>query len=338
MRGRADTSITRSPDSDTEELDEVYLHTVTIQGREFHKFSIDNRIAFEPVDDEEAERLDLQHRVFFRIFDGRLIFPPIPRLRRGEYRHTQRVAHTEADKFRVSKVIGLDISPHKNPDDMPENLSLQVGGVFQQSRDGGIAARFGLSGLLESVRLTSHDQVDDLNRRFTFPSNHFDLVHSSLLATGINRARWPSYLADIRRVLKPGGWVQLIEIYFNVQSDNGSITEEHALRRWSRQFMRSYEGTKDLRVGTRLNNLLRGGGFEDIDARMIPLPLSAWSNDTRMQQIGMLNRENVNSLLPSLALYPLTQISGMPQQDFQDLITQARQEAETASLKAYFPL
>jgi ubiquinone/menaquinone biosynthesis C-methylase UbiE len=31
---------------------------------------------------EEAERLDLQHRVFSRIFDGRLIFPPIPRLRR----------------------------------------------------------------------------------------------------------------------------------------------------------------------------------------------------------------------------------------------------------------
>ncbi|KAH2924584.1 hypothetical protein KXW15_003953 [Aspergillus fumigatus] len=296
-----------SPDSDTEELDEVYLHTVTIQGREFHKFSIDNRIAFEPVDDEEAERLDLQHRVFVRIFDSRLIFPPIPRLRRvidcgygaGSW------AVDVATQYPDCRVIGLDISPHKNPDDMPENLSLQV---------------------------------DDLNCRFTFPSNHFDLVHSSLLATGINRARWPSYLADIRRVLKPGGWVQLIEIYFNVQSDNGSITEEHALRRWSRQFMRSYEGTKDLRVGTRLNTLLRDGGFEEIDARMIPLPLSAWSSDPRMQQIGMLNRENVNNLLPSLALYPLTQISGMSQQDFQDLITQARREAETASLKAYFPL
>ncbi|KAF7163148.1 hypothetical protein CNMCM5623_008218 [Aspergillus felis] len=179
--------------------------------------------------------------------------------------------------------------------------------------------------------------VDDLNRRFTFPSNHFDLVHSRLLATGINRARWPSYLADIKRVLKPGGWVQLIEIYFNVQSDNGSITEEHALRRWSTQFLRSYEGTKDVRVGTRLNNLLRDGGFKEIDARMIPLPLSAWSIDRKMQEIGMLNRDNVNNLLPSLALYPLTQISGMPQQDFQELITQAREEAETTSLKAYFP-
>lgn len=119
--------------------------------------------------------------------------------------------------------------------------------------------------------------------------------------------------------------------------------------------MRSYERTKDLRIGTRLNNLLKDEGFEEVDARMIPLPLSAWSNgefslsvsfascstsvlDSRMRAIGMLNRENVTKLLPSLALYPLTQISRMPLQDFQELITQARQEAETVSLKAYFPL
>jgi hypothetical protein len=97
-------------------------------------------------------------------------------------------------------------------------------------------------------------------------------------------------LVKFFRVLKPGGWVQLIEIYFNVQSDNGSITEEHALRRWSRQFMRSYEGTKDLRVGTRLNNLLRDGGFEDIDARMIPLPLSAWSNGESSLSVSFAGR------------------------------------------------
>jgi hypothetical protein len=119
--------------------------------------------------------------------------------------------------------------------------------------------------------------------------------------------------------------------------------------------MRSYEQTKDLRVGTRLNNLLKDAGFEEVDARMIPLPLSAWSNgesslpvsfacrstsvlDPRMRAIGMLNQENVNKLLPSLALYPFTQTSRMPLQDFQELISQARQEAETASLKAYFPL
>ncbi|KAI4163323.1 MAG: hypothetical protein LQ342_003058 [Letrouitia transgressa] len=48
--------------------------------------------------------------------------------------------------------------------------------------------------------------LDDINRPFTFPSNKFDVVHSRLVGGGINRTRWPNYLRDIKRVLKPGGW------------------------------------------------------------------------------------------------------------------------------------
>lgn len=41
--------------------------------------------------------------------------------------------------------------------------------------------------------------------------------------------------------------------------------------------MGSFETLKDLRVGTRLRNLLLAEGLTEVDARMIPLPLSAWS-------------------------------------------------------------
>ncbi|KAB8256985.1 S-adenosyl-L-methionine-dependent methyltransferase [Aspergillus pseudonomiae] len=296
-----------SPDSETEALDAVYLETVTIQSRVFQKFSIDHQIFFEPVDGEEAERLELQHQVFNKVFDNRLIFPPIPQPQKildcgygtGSW------AIETAEQHPRCKVIGLDIYPYMNPDDIPENLCLQV---------------------------------DDLNRPFTFPPNYFDLVHSRLLATGINRDRWPSYIRDIQRVLKPGGWVQLVEIYFNVQSDNGSITEQHALRQWSTQLMGSLEEVKDLRVGTRLRNLLTAAGLTEVDARMIPLPLSAWSNDPRMRDIGAKNRDNVKKLLPALGLYPFTQRLRMPPQQFAELIARAQQEADTHNLKAYFPL
>lgn len=63
------------------------------------------------------------------------------------------------------------------------------------------------------------------NNSFAFPSNHFDLVHSQLMSGGIHADRWEEYVADIFRVLRPGGWVQMVEIYFNAQSDNGSLTD-----------------------------------------------------------------------------------------------------------------
>jgi hypothetical protein len=51
-----------------------------------------------------------------------------------------------------------------------------------------------------------------------------------------------------------------------------------------------------------------------------------------------MNLENTRKLFSSIALYPLTQRSRMPLQDFEDLVARARQEAENPSLKAYFPL
>lgn len=70
----------------------------------------------------------------------------------------------------------------------------------------------------------------------------------------------------------------MTEIYFNVQSDNGSITDQHALRRWSTQYMRALEDRKDLRIGSKLRNFCEEAGLVEVDAKMIPLPLSAWSS------------------------------------------------------------
>ncbi|KAL4916958.1 S-adenosyl-L-methionine-dependent methyltransferase [Aspergillus aurantiobrunneus] len=296
-----------SPNSQTEELDDEYLRTISIQGREYQQYSIENKISFEPVDEDEAERLDLQHRIFSRVFDNRLVFPPISRLRRvldcgygtGSW------AIDVAEQNPECEVIGVDIYPLMNPDDTPENLWLQV---------------------------------DDLNRPFTFSPNYFDLVHSRLLAAGINRSRWPSYIRDIKRILKPGGWVQMVEIYFNVQSDNGSINERHALRQWSSQLMRSMEEIKDLRVGTRLKTLLMASGFTEVDSKMIPLPLSAWPDNPTNRDIGAMNDDNITRLLASLSLYPLLRRLRMPQLQYRELISRAQREASDPNLKAYFPL
>lgn len=77
---------------------------------------------------EEAQRLDEQQRVFLRIFDHRLIFPPIRRLRRVlDCGHgSASWAVDVAEQYPECEVIGVDIAPHMSPDDVPENLWLQV--------------------------------------------------------------------------------------------------------------------------------------------------------------------------------------------------------------------
>jgi hypothetical protein len=45
------------------------------------------------------------------------------------------------------------------------------------------------------------------------------------MAGAVHTNRWTQYGRDMLRVTRPGGWVQMIELSYNIQSDNGTLTE-----------------------------------------------------------------------------------------------------------------
>ncbi|KAK8051313.1 hypothetical protein PG993_002698 [Apiospora rasikravindrae] len=146
----------------------------------------------------------MTHEMFSLVFDDRLIFPEITPLRRvldcgtGTANWAVEVARREPQ----CQVYGVDVSTEMMPmyGYYPINLHLEQADLNEGSM------------VLNMRSLAYHD-------------NTFDLVHSRLLAGGINTERWPSYLRDLYRVLVPGGWVQMVEIYFNAQSDGGHLSD-----------------------------------------------------------------------------------------------------------------
>ncbi|VZI17635.1 unnamed protein product [Fusarium fujikuroi] len=163
-------------------LDETFTETIEHYGRSYQHYSLTNGTYFAPIDEDEISRLEVMHGVLSRLFDGRLIFPPIRSPRRildcgcgpGDW------AIEVATQYPDAEVLGIDVSPHMIPENPPDNMELQV---------------------------------DDLNGRQVVARNQ-------MVAGGIHANRWRSYIRDIFRVLKPGGWCQMVEIYFNAQSDN----------------------------------------------------------------------------------------------------------------------
>ena len=63
------------------------------------------------------------------------------------------------------------------------------------------------------------------------------------------------------------------------------------------------------------------------------VPKTIAKSDPRDNDIGRDNRENVQRLLGSLAIYPFTEILGTPIQDVLLLIAQARLEADNPAFK-----
>ncbi|POR36199.1 Uncharacterized protein TPAR_03612, partial [Tolypocladium paradoxum] len=117
-----------------------------------------------------------------------------------------------------------------------------------------------------------------------------------------------------------------------------STRTDHALSRWSSQYLDAMQPYKNPRAALQLPNWMRSAGFTEVEFRLLTLPMCAWSNEPRDHNIGLANSENVAQLLQSLALYPFTQLKGMSIEDFEHLIEEAKSEASNPSFKAYFPL
>ncbi|EOD47288.1 Methyltransferase type 11 [Neofusicoccum parvum] len=276
----------------TESVSGEFFEIVELHDREFQKFSIDNEIYCVPVDTEEEERLESQHQILRYLFDNRLFFPPIQYptkvldcgFGRGNW------ALDMAQMYPDSEVTGIDVYPtNELPDDQPDNLEIEAW---------------------------------DLNQPLTptYKPNEYDLIHSRLVAPGIKRDRWRGYIRDIVRLLKRGGWVQMAEFYYIIQSDSGMLTDDHALMQWSNGYRYTMERDRDPR---------------EVTYRM---PIGGWSTDPKLQWVGQQNLDNIGTMLDSLAIWPFTERMGWSKEQVAALTQRARAEAADLRLKLYIPL
>lgn len=70
----------------------------------------------------------------------------------------------------------------------------------------------------------------------------------------------------------------MVEVYYNCQSYNGSLTDSHALRQWSSRYLQSLNDVKDLRAPMRLQAMMTTAGLVELEHRMIEWPLCGWGS------------------------------------------------------------
>jgi methyltransferase family protein len=92
--------------------------------------------------------------------------------------------------------------------------------VGQQFTD---ALVVGLDLIAEPERHTSRYRLvrGDVLAGLPFCDGEFDLVHQRFLIAGVPLASWPAAVAELARVTRPGGWVELTEIPWVVRGRLG---------------------------------------------------------------------------------------------------------------------
>ncbi|OHE99289.1 UMTA protein [Colletotrichum orchidophilum] len=249
-----------------------------------------------PNDDQQNEGLDIIHNALLIMFEDRLFLAPV-----GD--DLQRVldvgtgtgiwAIDFADQFPDAEVIGTDISPIQ-PSWVPTNL------------------RF---------------VIDDFLLDWMWPENHFDFIHLRCLYGSV--PDWIGLYKNAYRHLKPGGWVQNLEVNAGFNSDHVEYPPDHIFHEWGRIFEQG--GTKTGRSftvaqGHTMRDNMEKAGFVDIVEIKVKLPTHGWPKDPRLQHAGLLIQIALDESLEGFGTFLLTQVLGWSQEEVLVLTAQMRKE------------
>jgi ubiquinone/menaquinone biosynthesis C-methylase UbiE len=56
--------------------------------------------------------------------------------------------------------------------------------------------------------------VGNIVNELPFEENSFDFIYMRLVGMGVPNEQYPTVLSHLYKVLKPGGWIELVEVRF----------------------------------------------------------------------------------------------------------------------------
>lgn len=219
-----------------------------------------------PRDDQEINRLDFQHYMLRYALRGNFAAPvgtPASILDVGS--GTGRWAMEMAAYFPDTNVVATDIVTP------PEEASAAPG--------------FGLEKRPENYTFVPGNVLNGLS----FADGSFDFVHMRLLIFAIPQEAWPKVVAELVRVTRPGGWIELVET--GPQQNGGPAMD--LLVQWITEASQR-RGVNPL-IGPRVSEFLSGAGAANVNKRDIGLPVGEAGG-----RIGKMAETDIFSVMGSV--------------------------------------
>ncbi|KAI1089151.1 S-adenosyl-L-methionine-dependent methyltransferase [Rostrohypoxylon terebratum] len=262
--------------SSTGSLTESIYNYRVLHGRTFNAPKTTEYWA--PNDEQQNEGLDLLHNCLLMALDDKLFLAPIsdnPQKVLDLGTGTGIWAIDFADMYPGAEVIGTDISPIQ-PVWTPPNVKFEI---------------------------------DDCLLEWTWPDNHFDFIHIRALYGSI--PDWSELYRKAFKHIKPGGWLQDLEMDVRIQTDHVHIPDDHVFEEWGRAFFESGEKNgRTFRIshGHTMRDTMIAAGFVDVQEVKLKVPCHGWPRDPKLQQAGLLLYAMLDQSLEGFCIFLFTKL------------------------------
>ncbi|GAD98585.1 conserved hypothetical protein [Paecilomyces variotii No. 5] len=267
-----------------------------------YEMDVDTIPTEQPNDDDEQDRMDLLHHVYGLLLQGQLHYAPIPE-------SPQRVldlgtgtgiwASDFADQYPSAQVIGNDLSPIQQKW-TPPNCSFEI---------------------------------DDFEEEWTF-SQPFDYIHGRELAGSVKD--FDRLFAQAYKHLKPGGHLEMQSFRVELFSDDGTLQNAPYTNEWI-----SLLHDASLKFGKIMTNMdewpekMAKAGFEDIQLRVVKVPMNPWPEDRKQKEIGLYMRCEQEQAAAGYTTALLSRVLGWSKQEIDVLLGHVISELRDTSIHQY---
>ncbi|KAF4925692.1 Secondary metabolism regulator LAE1 [Colletotrichum viniferum] len=260
-----------------------------------------------PNDDSESERLDMTHELIVRLMGNRLFLAPLERPKVHRILDigsgTGKLAVALGTLFEDAEVIGNDLSAIQ-PTWIPPNVTFEI---------------------------------DDVESPWV-GNRKFDFIICRYMAAAIKD--WPKLVQSVYENLNPGGWAEFQDMDIELYSDDGTLTEQHATRDWSRTFVTTLRSMQlDPAPGPQLEGWIRQqGSFTNITHRKFKAPVGPWPKDKAYKDLGMLNPIQTLDGLEGFSLRMFCGVLGRTKQQVLDQLSEVRRELKSNAFHCQFDI
>ncbi|KAK4101315.1 S-adenosyl-L-methionine-dependent methyltransferase [Parathielavia hyrcaniae] len=262
---------------------------------------------FLPNDESETERLDLQHNLVLLTQDDRLHISPA-----GKDKPLKRVLDAGcgtgiwsvdfADENPETSVVGIDISPIQ-PSFVPPKVEFFV---------------------------------DDLELEWNYV-NPFDFIYTRFMTGSIKN--WPMFFSQSFQHLQPGGWLEICDIVSPIACDDGTMTDETPLLKWSKLLLEASENLgASLGSPKHYKQQMVDAGFENVVQIDYKWPTNPWPKDPKHKEIGAWTQANIMQALQALSIMSFTKGLGWSVIEVETLLAQVRRDVKNKDVHAYWPI
>ncbi|KAI5843100.1 S-adenosyl-L-methionine-dependent methyltransferase [Morchella snyderi] len=298
---QSDSDYNSSFVTDTTSLKSSILDYIYENGRRYHRYKEGSYML--PNDETEQDRLDMHHHIFGLLLGGALHLAPIgenPQNILDVGTGTGIWAIEMADLHPSAKVTGIDLSPIQ-PKWVPPNCTFEV---------------------------------DDAEMPWTYPADHFDLIHSRNLMQSIRS--WPKYLEEMYKHTRPGGWIDVAELEGGIQTDDDSIPEKSFLATIMRLYGEALE-TSGLpqHVGRAMKKMVEEAGFVDVQLHVKKQPLGGWPKNPGLKKVGQYLQICCETGFEAYSMALFTRVLGMTSEEVMRLVAGSINDIRDRKIHSY---